>query len=130
MVHVTRLVHLPLIRARTEGPLLTHQDVKVVVRGVHARVPLRTERRTEDDEVLRDARVNKVHRAHGTARVVEHPLGGVGVQADLRGRVRRGEVRVDVVDDRGHVARVRGDGGLRDLVQALGVEDIPAVLFG
>ena len=73
-VHVTRLVALHLQRARLERPLLADEDVEVVVGGVEARVALGAERRAKDDEVLGDARVDDVHRAHRAAGVVEHPL--------------------------------------------------------
>ena len=73
-VYVTRLVALHLERTRLERPLLADEDVEVVVRGVEARVALGAERRAKDDEVLGDARVDDVHRAHRAAGVVEHPL--------------------------------------------------------
>lgn len=67
-------IPLHLQRARPEGPLFAHKDVEIVVCSVQTRVSFCAERRPEDDEVLGDARVDNVHRAHGSARVVEHPL--------------------------------------------------------
>ena len=73
-VHVAWPIPLHLERTGLERPLLTDEDVEVVVCGVEARVTLRAERRTKDDEILGDARVYDVHRAHRAARVVEHPF--------------------------------------------------------
>ena len=78
-VHLAGPVPFHLERARLERPLLADEDVEVIVCGVKARVTLRAERRPEDDEVLRDARVHDVHRAHRPARVVKDPLRAVGV---------------------------------------------------
>lgn len=83
-VHVTRSVPLHLQRARLERPLLADEDMEVVVGGVKARVALRTERRAKDDEVLGDARVDDVHRAHRAAGIVEHPFGAVRVDRYAR----------------------------------------------
>ena len=79
-VHVTRSIPLHLQRARLERPLLTDKNVEVVIGGMKARVALRAERRAKDDEVLGDARVDDVHRAHRAAGIVEHPLGAVRVE--------------------------------------------------
>lgn len=73
-VHVARPIPLHLERTGLERPLLADEDVEVVVGGVEARVPLRAERRAKDDEVLGDAGVYDVHRAHRAARIVEHPF--------------------------------------------------------
>ena len=78
-VDVTRSVPFHLQRARLERPLLSDEDMEVVVGGVKARVALRTEWGAKDDEVLGDARVDDVHRAHRAAGIVEHPFGAVRV---------------------------------------------------
>lgn len=83
-VHVTRSVPLHLQRARLERPLFAYEDMKVVVGGVKARVALRTERRAKDDEVLGDARVDDVHRAHRAAGIVKDPFGAVRVDRYAR----------------------------------------------
>lgn len=128
-VHVAGPVPFHLERARLERPLLADEDVEVVVRRVETRVTLRAERRPEDDEVLRDARVHDVHRAHRPARVVEDPLRAVGVDRHApRARVRRGEIRDDVRD---HTRRVVGRGGERGqlkLVQVDRIKDVPSIL--
>lgn len=130
MVHAPRGVALHLQIRRLERPLLAHQNIEVVVRGVHARVSLRPERRPKDDQVLSDARVDDVHRAHGAACVVEHPLGRVGVERDSRGGVGGGEVGDDVLDHEVYIVRLRGGGygGFRDLVNGRRIEDVPSVL--
>ena len=97
-VHAPSRVALHRQVGRVERPLLTDQDIEVIVGGVDARVPLRPERRPEHDQVLRHARVQDEHRAHCAARVVKHPLGRVRVERDLGGGVGRGEVRDDVLD--------------------------------
>jgi len=89
-VHVAGLVSFHFERAGLECPLLSDEDVKVVVGGVEARVALGAERRAKDDEVLGDARVDDVHRAHRAARVVEHPFRAVRVERYGCARVRRG----------------------------------------
>ena len=80
-VHVTGVVPLHLQRARLERPLLSDEDVEVLVGGVEAQVSLCTERRAKDDRVLRDARVRRANRA---ARVVEDPFRAVRVDRDAR----------------------------------------------
>ena len=94
-------------------------------------MPLRTKRSAEDEDILGDARVDNVHRAHRAARVVERPLLRVGVQPDVGGSVGRSEVCDDVLRHERGVVRgwCGGDGGLRELVQALGVKDVPPVLY-
>ena len=130
VVHGSRCVALHLQLGRRERPLLADENVEVVIRGVYASVSFRAQRRAENDDVLRDTRVDNVHRTHGTACVVEHPLRRVRVQRDARVRVCLREVLRDVVDHEVDVVRVgrRGDRGLRELVQALGVEVVEAVL--
>ena len=104
-VHVAGAVPLHFERTRLERPLLPNEDVEIVVGGVQARVALGTKRRAKDDEVLGDAGVDDVHRAHRAARIAEHPFGAVGVDGDARGRVGRGDVGEDV---RYHARRVVG----------------------
>ena len=73
-VDVAGSVALHLQRTRLERPLLADEDVEVVVGGVETRVALGAERRAKDDEVLGDARVDDVHRAHRAAGIAEHPF--------------------------------------------------------
>ena len=91
MVHAAGAVPLHMELPGAEGPLLADEDVEVVVGGVQAGVALCAERGAKDDEVLGDGGVDDVHGAHGPACVVEHPLGGVGVERD--GTTRAGEAR-------------------------------------
>lgn len=133
-MHVPGAVHLPLqpfraCRRGVERPLLPDEDVEEVVREVHARVPLRADRRAEDEEVLGEARVHDVHRAHRPARVAQHPLGAVQVQRDAARGVFGGEVRDDVGDDGVDVVGVLLHGCLGEGVQVIGVQDVPAVLW-
>ena len=128
VVHVARAVNLHGEVRGIERPLFPNENVEVVVRGVHARVALGTDGRAEDDEVLGDARVDDVHRAHRAPSVVEHPLRGVGVEGDDGGRVFRGEVGDDVGDNSVNVIWVCLDRILGEGVEGLGIEDIPAVL--
>ena len=127
-MHVTGAVPLHLQRARLERPLLSDEDVEVVVGGVEARVTLRTERRAKDDEVLRDARVDHVHRAHRAARVVEDPFGAVRVERDARARIGRGEIGDDVRDHPRCVVGRRGERGQLELVQMDRIKDVPSIL--
>ena len=130
MVHAPRRVPLHLQFRRAERPLLPHKNIEVVVGGMQPRVSLRAEGRPEHNEVLSDARVDDVHRAHRAARVAQDPLGGVGVDGHAARGVLGAEVVLDVLDHEPDVVRLwRGcDRGLRELVQALGVEDVPLVL--
>lgn len=140
-MHIPGPIHLFLQCTRRERPLLANQDIKVVIRSMQPRVPLRAQGRPEDNEVLRDRRVDDVHCAHRTARVVEHPFrrlavrevrrreGGVArVEGDNGGGVGRSEVRQDVRDHTVGGVWGGGDGGLRELVQEGGVEDVPTGL--
>ena len=73
-MHVTGAVPLHFERTGLERPLLPDEDVEIVVGDVQARVALCAEWRAKDDEVLGDAGVDDVHRAHRAARVVEYPF--------------------------------------------------------
>lgn len=133
VVHAPGLVHLHLQCTRAKRPLLAAQDVEVVVGGVQARVPLRAQRRPEDDEVLGDRRVDDVHRTHRAAGVVEDPLVLARVERDHFScggvlRVGRGKVGDDVGDHGARVVAVRGHRCLRELVEGFGVENIPLML--
>ena len=97
-VHITRSVALHLQRARLERPLLADEDMEIVVGGMKARVALRTEWRAKDDEVLGDARVDDVHRAHRAAGIVEDPFGAVRVERYARVGIGAGEIGEDVRD--------------------------------
>jgi hypothetical protein len=127
-VHVTGSVPLHLQRARLERPLLPGEDVEVVVGRVEARVALRAERRAKDDEVLGDARVDDVHRAHRAAGVVEDPFGAVRVERYARARIAGGEIAQDVRDHAGCVVGRGGERGELQLVEMHWVEDVPSVL--
>ena len=131
MVHVTRAVDLHLELGRVEGPLLTDEDVEVVIGGVHACVALGADGGAEDDEVLGNAGVDDVHGTHGAAGVVKHPLARVGVERDLCGGIGCGEVLDDEVYHRRRVIWLWccGNGSLCELVQFFGVEDVPTVLI-
>lgn len=127
-VHVTRSVPLHLERARLECPLLSDEDMEVVVGGVKARVALRAERRTKDDEVLGDARVDDVHRAHRAAGIVEHPFGAVRVDRYACVGVGGGQIGEDVRDHAGCVVGGRGESGELQLVEMDRVENVPSIL--
>jgi len=140
-MHIPRLVSLHLQRARCERPLLTLQNMEVIICGVEARVALCAEGGAEDDQVLRNRRVYNVHSAHCAARVVEQPLrrlavrelpvcgrggvAGIDVKRNDGRRVRLGEVREDVLDHAVCVVWGGGYGGLREFMQECGIEDIP-----
>ena len=115
-VHVTGAVPLHLQRTRPERPLLSDEDVEVVVGGVEAPVSLRIERRAKDNQVLRDARVDHVHRPHRAARVVEHLFRAVRVDRDARAWVRRGQIGDDVRDHTRCVVGRCGERGQLELV--------------
>ena len=127
-MHVARAVDLHVQVRGVERPLFPNEDVEVVIGGVHTSVSFGTERRAEDDEVLRNACVDDVHRTHRAASVADHPLGRVGVQSDDRRRVFRGEVGDDVGDNSVDVIRMCLDRVLSKGMEGLGIEDIPAVL--
>lgn len=78
-VDVSGLVPLHLESTWPKRPLLANEDVEVIICGMQSSVSLGTEGRTEDDEVFSNGCVNEVHGTHGTAGIVEHPFGGVGI---------------------------------------------------
>jgi len=127
-VHVTGAVPLHLQRARLERPLLPDEDVEVVVGGVEAGVSLRTQRRAKDDQVLRDARVDHVHRPHRAPRVVEHPFRAVRVDRDARAWVGRGQIGDDVRDHARCVVGRCAERRQLELVQMDRIKDIPSIL--
>ncbi len=96
MMYIPRSVPLHLQAPRCERPLLPDQNVKIVISGMQPRVSLCAQRRAEYDEVLSDARVDDVHRAHRTAGVAEDPFVLARVEGNERGGIVRGEVRDDV----------------------------------
>lgn len=61
----------------TERELLALENMEVIVRCMSASMTLRTNGRTEKDQVFGNGCMNDVHRAHGTTCIVEHPLVGV-----------------------------------------------------
>lgn len=128
MVHTARLVHLHLELRWVERPLLADKDVEVVIGSVHAGVALGAQGCAEDDEVLGDAGVDDVHATHGTAGIVEHPLGRVGVDGNDAWGVLSREIGDDVGNDGVDVIRVFVYGCLCQLMEVFGREDIPPVL--
>ena len=74
-------LHLEL--TGSECPLLSDEDIEVVVCSVQSSVSFRPERGTEDDEILRDACVDDVHGTHGTTSIVENPFLLIGVDSNL-----------------------------------------------
>jgi len=127
-VHVAWPVPFHLERAGLERPLLADEDVEVVVGGVEARVALGAEGRAKDDEVLGDARVDDVHRAHRAARVVEDPFGAVRVDREARAWVGRGEIGDDVGDHARRVVGRHGESGQLELVEMDGIKEVPSIL--
>ena len=113
------------------------EDMEVIVRCVAARVTFGTQRRAENDQILRDTRVDEVHAPHGAAGVVEDPFvlvrrnagldrGFVGERARgdvLRavGRTQRGD---DVVDCGGCAVGVLRQSFLEENVHVFWVEDV------
>jgi hypothetical protein len=108
-----------------KGPLLSLEDVEIIVGGVSARVTLCAERSAKDDEVLGYRGVDDVHRAHGAAGVVEDPLFGL---ADRMLGVRLPQSVDDLVDDCSCVVGIVGEGAQGQLVQLGGIKDVPSLL--
>ena len=127
-VHVARPVPLHLQRARLKRPLLSDEDMEVVVGGVEARVALCAERRTKDDKVLGDARVDDEHRTHRATSVVEHPFRAVRVDRYVRGRIGGGEIGEDVRDHTRCAVGRCGESGELQLVEMDWVEYVPPIL--
>ena len=128
VVHTASGVPLHLQLGWCEGPLLADEDVEVVVGGVHACVALGADGGAEDDEVLGDAGVDNVHATHGTAGIVEHPLGRVGVDGNDAWGVLSREVGDDVGNDGVDVIWVFVYGCLCQVTEVFRREDIPPVL--
>ena len=97
-MHTPSRIPLHLERTRRERPLLPNEDIEIIIGGVQPRVPLRTEWRSKDNEVLGNAGMDDIHGTHGAAGIVEHPLVLVSVETYVGGRVRGREVCDDVVD--------------------------------
>lgn len=106
-MHAPRRIALHRQIGRGKRPLFTDEDIEVVVRSVHSRMALCSNRRAEHDKVLGDAGVDNVHGTHRAARVVEHPLLRVWVECYLCGGVGLCEVGDDV---RGHESGIIGCG--------------------
>ena len=127
-VHIARPVSLHLQRARLERPLLPDEDMEVVICGMKARMALRTERRAKDDEILCDARVYDIHRAHRATGVIEYPFGAVRVDRYARVGVGGGQIGEDVRDHAWCVVGRCGERGELQLVEIDRVKYIPSVL--
>lgn len=82
VVDVTGVVDLGSQRVRGSGLLVASQDVEVVVGKVDPSVALGARGGPEENEVLRNQRVQNKHRPHGTTGVVEHPVVPVQVVDD------------------------------------------------
>jgi len=102
-VHHPRRIPLHLKLSRLECPLLSDKNMEVIIRGENPRMSLRSKRRTEDDEVLGDARVDDIHSTHRPSGIVKYPFIFVGVESHLGARVCFGEVFYDVVNHAGGV---------------------------
>lgn len=88
----------------TESPLFSHENMEVIVRSVNASVSLGSKWRTEDNKVFCDARVDDVHRAHGTSSIIKYPV-LVGIKTYFVVRVRFCEIRDDMRDHARGVVR-------------------------
>ena len=86
-MNISRSIYFLLNVPCTERPLLTMEDMEVIVRRVKAGVSFGAEWGAEYDEVFSDGGVDNIHGTHGTASVVEDPFGFVAVDADLGGGV-------------------------------------------
>ena len=122
-MNISRSIYLLLNVPRAERPLLTMEDMEVIVRRVKAGVSFGAEWGAEYDEVFSDGGVDDVHGTHSTTSVVEDPFFGIGVEGDelvitpreadacggeeggWEGRGGRGDLRVfggEVLDDVGY----------------------------
>ena len=81
-MNIPRYIYLLLHVSRTKGPLLTTENVEVIVQRVQAGVSFGTEGCSGDDEVFGNGGVNDVHGAHCAAGIVEYPFFGVWVERD------------------------------------------------
>ena len=100
-MHRPSRVPLHLQRARLKSPLLPNQNIKIIISSMQPRMSLRAQRRPKNNKILRNARVDDVHRTHRSTRIVEHPFGRVWIEPDLGVWVREGEVGEDVLDHAG-----------------------------
>ena len=112
----------------TESPLLSHENMKVIVRSVNASVSLGSKWRTEDNKVFCDARVDDVHRAHGTTSIVKDPLAGVRINLNLCCWIRGCKVRNNMLDHSRRIIWGGRNGVFREFMKLGGVEHIPAGL--
>lgn len=136
--------------------MLPLEDMEVIVRRVSSTMPLGPRRRSKEDEVLGDTRMNDEHAPHRSSRIVPHPFlpvgrvgtveggrsgegvgrggeGGAGwgegeSGVDGVGGVSLGEGGEDGREDGGGVVGVRGDGVLAESVEGRSVKDVPAFL--
>lgn len=128
VVDGTGRVSFNLQTARSECPLLSNEDVKVVVGGVQTAVAFRTERGAENDQVLGDTSMDDVHGTHSTTGIVEHPFVHISVDTNLRRGIGLRKIPDDVVDHSSSVVGVGLNGRLRQFVQGFGLKDIPPIL--
>ena len=95
-------LHLKL--TGSESPLLSNENMKVIVCSVNASVSFGSKRCTEDNKVFCNARVDNVHRTHGTSSIIKHPV-FMGVKAYFVIRVCFCEIRDNMRDHPGGVVR-------------------------
>ena len=126
-VNAARRVALYFQSTRLECPLLSDEDIEVVVRSVDARVPFRSQGSAEDDEVFGDAGVDDVHGAHGASGIVKHPF-FVGVEVYLVVRVCFGEIGHNVLDHARSVIWRSVDCCDLKLVEEVWIKNVPAIL--
>lgn len=96
-------VDFRLERPRIVSSLLSHEDMEVIVGSVPSRVSLCADGSAEEDEVFRDRGVQEIHATHGSASVVEDPLGlrrkWPRVQCSGDARVGVSQASVDVIHE-------------------------------
>lgn len=105
--------------------LLANEDREIVVRKVDTGVALSTDGCPEDDQILRDGRVQDDHRTHRTPGVVEHPVVGVEL-VDVLGPVAVDQLVGQALEEhlRHGVFACFLQSGLHDLLDLLVVKDV------
>lgn len=97
MVYIPRVVNLPSQRSSLISSLLSSEDMEVIVRRMSSSMTLRSNSRTENDQIpiispalpyhfgnnsLSDRGVNDVHTSHSSCGIVEDPFGSI-LKVDL-----------------------------------------------